>query len=573
MGFVETVALFLDACPGPPLARTGLGMAALQSVEGIPGLQTQRTHGVDTRAGLNTGNENLVGGARHVPYLSSVAGVAKRLRCRPAYLSRASTRHGYSFSRALRWIRLLHGMALRAEGFRVDTVALRLGFSDVSGWSRFTKRLIGRPSGSIHCTASAHAHLCPGRMTLHRLVPWVIWCVPLLATAACVTDYPAVFEAVKPWTTQADVSIGEIHAGDAAFATVTQVRTTWDGTKVFVLEPYEARVTVWTPDGRLLADVGGRGEGPGEFIVPYRVHIDAEGFYVRDQRRFTLFEPGGGLLGTVPDPPPALSFRGFRLRAEALLEDDSFLAVPVIPPSVAAGWRGDDAIDSVPVLHVRHGPRSWIMDTVVVLNTANARLSVRPSGGQSGFQGFHSGQPFGDHDLTYYDPANGSVVVLRRSTGDGSVEVAELAADGDVTWQRRLILEPVPLVQSRAEELIGTLTRVVSGDAATGPRQMSGEAARPMVEEALYLPNPLPGASHMVGTSAGEVWLETFERIDTLTAWYAIRRGNSSSPVRRVLLPTGFALHDATSTHVWGVRRDSLGVNYVERRQLIAGQE
>ena len=144
MGFVETVALFLDACPGPPLARTGLGMAALQSVEGIPGLQTQRTHGVDTRAGLNTGNENLVGGARHVPYLSSVAGVAKRLRCRPAYLSRASTRHGYSFSRALRWIRLLHGMALRAEGFRVDTVALRLGFSDVSGWSRFTKRLIGR---------------------------------------------------------------------------------------------------------------------------------------------------------------------------------------------------------------------------------------------------------------------------------------------------------------------------------------------------------------------------------------------------------------------------------------------
>lgn len=51
MGFVETVALFLDACPGPPLARTGLRMAALQSVEGIPGLQTQRTHGVHTRAG------------------------------------------------------------------------------------------------------------------------------------------------------------------------------------------------------------------------------------------------------------------------------------------------------------------------------------------------------------------------------------------------------------------------------------------------------------------------------------------------------------------------------------------
>ena len=148
MGFVEEISLFLDACPGPPLAKTGLRIAALQAVEGIPELQIQHTHDVDNRAGLHTDNENWSGG-RQVPYLSSVAGVAKRLRCRPAYLSRASTRHGYSFSRALRWIRLLHGMALLAEGIRVDTIALRLGFSDVSGWSRFTLRLVGRSPSQL----------------------------------------------------------------------------------------------------------------------------------------------------------------------------------------------------------------------------------------------------------------------------------------------------------------------------------------------------------------------------------------------------------------------------------------
>lgn len=143
MAFVEAVALFLDACPGPPLARTGLRIAALQAVEGIPDLQIQRTHNVDNRAALDPDNENCRG-ARQVPYLSSVAGVAKRLKCRTAYLSRASTQHGYSFSRALRWVRLLHGLALLAEGLRVDTVALRLGFSDVAGWSKFTRRLVGR---------------------------------------------------------------------------------------------------------------------------------------------------------------------------------------------------------------------------------------------------------------------------------------------------------------------------------------------------------------------------------------------------------------------------------------------
>ena len=71
MGFVEEISLFLDACPGPPLARTGLRIAALQAVEGIPELQIQHTHDVDKRIGLNTDNENWSGG-RQVPYLSSV---------------------------------------------------------------------------------------------------------------------------------------------------------------------------------------------------------------------------------------------------------------------------------------------------------------------------------------------------------------------------------------------------------------------------------------------------------------------------------------------------------------------
>lgn len=61
MGFVEEISLFLDACPGPPLAKTGLRIAALQAVEGIPELQFQRTHDVDNRVGLDTDNEDCRG--------------------------------------------------------------------------------------------------------------------------------------------------------------------------------------------------------------------------------------------------------------------------------------------------------------------------------------------------------------------------------------------------------------------------------------------------------------------------------------------------------------------------------
>lgn len=68
--------------------------------------------------------------------------IAKRVGCRRAYLSEAALRHGFQYSRAVRWIRFLHGMALRAEGVGALTLAMRLGFSDLAGWNRFTRRLV-----------------------------------------------------------------------------------------------------------------------------------------------------------------------------------------------------------------------------------------------------------------------------------------------------------------------------------------------------------------------------------------------------------------------------------------------
>ena len=132
MSFVTAIGPFLEACTGPPLARAGLRIAALQPVKGIAGL--------DPKALVASER----GEADVDPYLSSTPQIAKRLNCRAEYLTRSAGKHGYSFARALRWIRFLHAMALLADGCRVETVAYRLGFNDIAGWSRFTKRLVGR---------------------------------------------------------------------------------------------------------------------------------------------------------------------------------------------------------------------------------------------------------------------------------------------------------------------------------------------------------------------------------------------------------------------------------------------
>lgn len=145
--FGEEIEFFLKACPGPAVARRGLYHAAFQRVRGIPGLE-RSGQGDGLRRGSERRSRSGEGGGEG-PYLRRLSEIAEFLGCRPAYLTEAALRHGYQYSRALRWIRFLHGTALRATGVDVLGLAMRLGFSDVAGWSRFTKRLVGRTPSQL----------------------------------------------------------------------------------------------------------------------------------------------------------------------------------------------------------------------------------------------------------------------------------------------------------------------------------------------------------------------------------------------------------------------------------------
>ena len=71
----------------------------------------------------------------------------------------------------------------------------------------------------------------------------------------------------------------------------------------------------------------------------------------------------------------------------------------------------------------------------------------------------------------------------------------------------------------------------------------------------------------MHGTASGEIWFRGYQRQDTLAVWYAAKRDGVG--LRQVLVPPGFRPMDATDTHVWGVRRGELGVEYVAGRRLL----
>jgi len=398
-----------------------------------------------------------------------------------------------------------------------------------------------------------------------RVVP-----LALALSAACGDRPPEPSDAIvtgEDWLSESAYRFGDAMVGDALFGRI-YVRVTADNRRVFVLEPFQSRVSIWAPDGRRLVDLGSSGEGPGDFFHPHRVDLDESGFYIRDQQRISYFSYDGSLLRTVPNPPTSVSYQGFPIRLYVLLDDGSFLGVPVIAASIRLGLLGDDPIDTMSVLRVRKSGRDWVQEEVLRYSIRNATQVIH-LGGSDRF----AGQTYADSDWYRLDREAGTVLIARSAGKDlepGEAEVIEVSASGDTVWRRRVALAPVRLTRAMLESSIDSLADILERREEANPGVLGGRSARDLAEEALYAPKYLPSVrSFMLSASSGEVWLRSQERVDTLSVWYAMERGDTVTPPRRVLLPESLEVHDATATHVWGAWKDELGVNYVVGRRLM----
>ncbi len=308
--------------------------------------------------------------------------------------------------------------------------------------------------------------------------------------------------------------------------------------------------------------------------MPYRVHFEDSRFYVRDQPKFTYFSYSGALLGTVSSPPTSLGYQGFPLKIDALTADGSFLGNPNIGRSVELGLFGNDPIDSLPVFSIRETSGGWVRDVVYWRDIRNTNFAL-----YYGHRLTFPGQPFTVADDYRLDPGAGTVLVAQvvgEHLGAGEAELFELSAMadgdrsvGDTVWHRRLAFEPIPLTPAMVE---GAIDRVVERNVRVPEGEDSvrvRESARGNIEESVHVPEYLPAVKRLFLASSGQVWILSHETVDTLNVWYSIERGDDESPPRRVLLPDWFLVMDATDTHVWGVWRDELDINYVVGRRLV----
>ena len=280
-----------------------------------------------------------------------------------------------------------------------------------------------------------------------------------LATACGDTPSGPAGPPPEEWHSEPHYRIGDAVRGDAIFGIVPYLRVNPGDGRVFVLEGYDSRLSVWTPSGERLFSLGRSGEGPGDFMMPYRVHFEDSRFYVRDQSKVTYFSYSGALLGTVPSPPTSLGYQGFPLKIDALTANGSFLGRSTMGRSVELGLLGDDPIDSLPVFSVRETAEGWVRDAVYWRDIRNTSLALT----YNGWLTFPS-QPFPVGDDYRLDPGAGTVLVSRvvgEHLGAGEAELLELSAAtggdrsvGDTVWYRRLAFEPIRLTSAMVEAAI-----------------------------------------------------------------------------------------------------------------------
>lgn len=76
---------------------------------------------------------------------------------------------------------------------------------------------------------------------------------------------PLVDREQPTWVTEGEYRFGDAPGKDVFFSWPHIVADP-ERNRVFAVDPANSQVSVWTPQGSLLFVVGGKGEGPGEFV-------------------------------------------------------------------------------------------------------------------------------------------------------------------------------------------------------------------------------------------------------------------------------------------------------------------
>lgn len=247
-----------------------------------------------------------------------------------------------------------------------------------------------------------------------------------------------------------ELRVGDVDDPDRGFSQIGGITVAADG-RVFVLERLAREIRVFDSDGGRLYAFGRQGSGPGEFQGPGAFGIVGDTLWVRDAQnaRITLFTLDGTLLATVPTRPVAVEVNapGYRVQisASALRPDGRFSGTAlVIPLAVVEQTPQPSAPQSIAIPELVFDATGAVVDTLGYIRRSTSSQAMVTVG--SSTFGVPA-RPIPDDSVRILDSED-TLVVERpaATTGDENVfTVTRIASRGDTVFHLRLRYQPRPV--------------------------------------------------------------------------------------------------------------------------------
>lgn len=317
---------------------------------------------------------------------------------------------------------------------------------------------------------------------------------------------------------------------------------------LFIAQPREFLVRVLDGRGQVVREMGGYGEGPGEFKDVEALALDGEELVVldRDNGRLTYFSLDGDHLRTIRAPGAYVPSTGYSwlqwfplVRGRVLYTGSNILRQEAGTPDsvmlVRVAFEGVPEDTLQPVL-----PRDR---AIVVRNQGRTTSVSRPVHTGMRYDASPDGRAFftadgrGDHILLESRDVQSGAVRARRVPAR-EVEVPRRWADSVVAARTAYLDDPSFLAREQAE----------------------------LLREAYTLPRRVPAVETLVAMSATEAWMSVPRFDPGPVTWRKVDL--HAGTVELVEVPAGVRVLAREGAILWGVAYDELAVPYVVKMEL-----
>lgn len=386
----------------------------------------------------------------------------------------------------------------------------------------------------------------------------------LLAILVLVSPYAASAQGVPPAPPLARLTQDLLL--DAEEHDFPAVRIFWVGPRGQIVVPIQQdqQLRIFDSTGTLLARLGRRGEGPGEFQSLSGLGWKADTMVVVDSRlrRFTFVAPEGTLLRSTrywtPTLGPGMSAAGGASREERLTSFYPYAEQPagaqvgtgnLAPVPGAARASTGEAV----FVRVSHDGRPRVFATIPAFRDPRWSVEVDI---------FGFALPFA---LT---PQSAVSVTGERfahlwsaatSPAGGTWTVTAMRDTGDTLFVRTFPFSGVRIPAAVRDSVLAAMLREPNEGAADLPQRRAAISRDRM-------PPVYPGVEYLLHGLDRSIWVALRPTAEGTPV--VMLDGDTGEPVARVLLPRGERLRQATRTRAWVTRMDDDGVASVVRYRI-----